>query len=140
MKKALLAAAVILAAGFTASAQDVEAEVRVSKAQAEGGRVYVAIFDSSEGLKKNKPFRTLTLEGSGGELSGEVILPPGEYYVSAYQDENGNGKLDTNFLGIPKEMVGIANFDGKGIPGGFDKHKFRVDEASPLVEIALMKI
>lgn len=140
MKKALLAAAVLALAGFGAFAQDVRAEVRVSNAQAGGGTVYVAIFDSSEGLKKNKPLKTLTLEGPGGEISAEVLLPAGDYYVSAYQDGNGNGKLDTNLLGIPKEYVGIANFDGKGIPGGFDKHKLRVDGSSPLVSISLMKI
>jgi uncharacterized protein (DUF2141 family) len=36
-------------------------------------------------------------------------LPAGEYAVAAYQDINGNGKLDRNFIGIPKEPVGVSN-------------------------------
>jgi uncharacterized protein (DUF2141 family) len=29
--------------------------------------------------------------------------------VAVFHDENGNGKLDTNFLGIPREGVGVSN-------------------------------
>ncbi|HJT01783.1 MAG TPA: DUF2141 domain-containing protein [Terriglobales bacterium] len=40
-------------------------------------------------------------------------VPPGTYAVSVFHDENLNGKLDTNFLGIPREGVG-ASYDAKG--------------------------
>ncbi len=30
-------------------------------------------------------------------------VPPGRYAASAYHDENDNGKLDRNFLGLPSE-------------------------------------
>lgn len=33
----------------------------------------------------------------------------GTYAISSFNDENGNGKLDTNFLGIPKEGTGASN-------------------------------
>lgn len=36
-------------------------------------------------------------------------LPTGEYAVSVFHDENNNKKMDTNFLGIPKEGVGASN-------------------------------
>jgi uncharacterized protein (DUF2141 family) len=36
-------------------------------------------------------------------------LPPGEYAAVAFQDVNGNGILDKNFLGIPKEPFGFSN-------------------------------
>ena len=36
-------------------------------------------------------------------------LPPGEYAISIYYDANGNGELDTNFIGIPKEPVALSN-------------------------------
>ena len=36
-------------------------------------------------------------------------LKPGTYAVSVLHDENANGRLDTNFLGIPKEGAGISN-------------------------------
>jgi uncharacterized protein (DUF2141 family) len=35
-------------------------------------------------------------------------LPPGRYAVQAYHDENENGTVDRNRLGIPKESVGFS--------------------------------
>lgn len=50
-----------------------------------------------------------------------------------------NEKLDTSFIGIPKEPVGLSNYDGKGIPGKFKKHKFTVSE-NLTVNIPLKKL
>ncbi|HTU45144.1 MAG TPA: DUF2141 domain-containing protein [Bryobacteraceae bacterium] len=36
-------------------------------------------------------------------------LPPGRYAVAVLHDENRNGKLDRNFLHVPKEGFGFAN-------------------------------
>lgn len=62
------------------------------------------------------------LDAHGGQLRGErvaitastttVVLglhPPGRYAVRAYQDENGNGRLDLGLFRIPKEGVGSSN-------------------------------
>ena len=36
-------------------------------------------------------------------------LPAGKYAIAVIHDENGNHKLDRNFLGIPREGFGFAN-------------------------------
>ena len=36
-------------------------------------------------------------------------LPPGQYAVQTFHDENGNKKVDRNFIGLPKEGVGFSN-------------------------------
>jgi len=36
-------------------------------------------------------------------------VAPGEYAVSVFHDENSNGKLDRNFMGMPKEGVGASD-------------------------------
>jgi len=36
-------------------------------------------------------------------------VPPGVCAFNIAHDENGNGKLDTNFIGIPKEGTGCTN-------------------------------
>ncbi|MCX2763828.1 DUF2141 domain-containing protein [Aquimarina muelleri] len=36
-------------------------------------------------------------------------FPYGEYAISCFYDANNNKKMDTNFLGIPKEKVGASN-------------------------------
>ena len=46
---------------------------------------------------------------SKGSYQRSFDIPPGTYAVKLHIDENENGKLDTNFLGIPKEQYGISN-------------------------------
>ena len=46
---------------------------------------------------------------SKGSYQRSFDIPSGTYAVKLHIDENENGKLDTNFLGIPKEQYGISN-------------------------------
>jgi uncharacterized protein (DUF2141 family) len=57
------------------------------------------------------------------EFSG---VAPGTYAISVFHDENSNGELDNNFVGIPREGVGASN-DAKGHfgPPKFDAAAFR---------------
>jgi uncharacterized protein (DUF2141 family) len=43
-------------------------------------------------------------------------IPPGTYAIAVVHDENMNGKLDTNLLGIPTEGYAFSN-DAKGLLG-----------------------
>lgn len=36
-------------------------------------------------------------------------IPPGKYAMVVIHDENMNGKLDTNWLGVPNEGYGFSN-------------------------------
>ena len=36
-------------------------------------------------------------------------LAPGRYALSAFHNENDNGELDTNLLGVPSEGYGFGN-------------------------------
>lgn len=60
----------------------------------------------------------------------EVILGerPGTHAVALFHNENGDGKLDTNFIGIPREDVGVSNnqFRANG-PPNWDDAKFNVN-------------
>lgn len=44
-----------------------------------------------------------------GTVAFDMALPPGTYALSAFQDINGNRRLDTNFMGIPTEASGSSN-------------------------------
>ena len=75
------------------------------------GQIYVAVYDRPETFPTAGQQRTgRILEASA---QGLVVhfedLPPGEYAAVAFQDVNGNGKLDKNFLGMPKEPYGFSN-------------------------------
>jgi uncharacterized protein (DUF2141 family) len=68
-------------------------------------------------------------------------VPPGEYAVAVFHDENGNNDLDRNFLGIPSEGTGASN-DARGFmgPPPYDGARFQfpetVNEARLIVRIA----
>ena len=57
-------------------------------------------------------------------------LAPGTYAVSVLHDENGNGKLDSNFLGIPTEGYGVSNNHTHSMSApSWDESKFEVKAA-----------
>jgi uncharacterized protein (DUF2141 family) len=53
-------------------------------------------------------------------------LKDGVYAVAFIHDENGNGKLDTNFIGIPVEGLGVSNNPRLFGKPTFDDAKFTV--------------
>ena len=114
------------------SAQNLTLEVRGIENVA--GKLYVAIYNSQETFMK-KP-----LAGFAVEVKDKVVsipckgLPAGTYAFSMYQDENGNGKLDTGAFGIPVEKFGFSN-DAEGVmdPPSYEKCSFTFSEDTTLV-------
>ena len=69
-------------------------------------------FDKEIAYKKVQAFKTKI---SNGILLVEVKLEPGKYGISLMDDENFNGKMDYNFIGIPKEGFGFSNYYHSGL-------------------------
>ena len=93
------------------------------------GQVFCALYSSAEGFPKDtqKAIRRDTSSISERKASCEFSgIEPGTYAASVFHDENSNGKLDTNFLGIPREGVGASN-DARGHmgPPKFDAAHFQ---------------
>jgi uncharacterized protein (DUF2141 family) len=105
-----------------------------------GGVVYLSVFNSETSYRKKEIFKTREVNPGSTTLSVSLDLPDGEYFFSAYQDSNNNGKCDTNLLGIPKEPVAISKYDGKGIPGGFHDHKVTVGANNSGLQLQLHKL
>jgi len=92
------------------------------------GLLRLALFRSPEGWPRD-PAKAVTTASVAISLPlTKVVLEgiePGTYAVSVFQDENSNGKLDRNFLGIPSEPYGFSN-DARASfgPPKFDKASF----------------
>jgi len=74
-------------------------------------------------------------------INNEVIvvidsLKFGEYAVKVFHDENKNGELDTDFLGIPDEDYGYSN-DATGWfgPPSWEKAKFIFNQPEMTIKI-----
>ena len=63
----------------------------------------------------------------------------GRYAAIAFHDENGNGKLDKNFLGVPTEPYGFSN-DAQGFlgPPTFDAAAVALGGGNEAIRIALV--
>lgn len=46
---------------------------------------------------------------SGSEATVTFEAPPGEVAVAVHHDANANGRMDANFLGIPREGWAVTN-------------------------------
>ena len=105
--------------------------VSVTGLRSDLGKVYLSLYHSAAGYPKepSSAFRLLT----GAIVKGKCVvefdgIPNGVYAIACFHDENDNGKLDTNLIGIPKEGTGASN-DAKGSfgPPKFRDAQFKVD-------------
>lgn len=132
LRKVLLAVLMQLVCSLALTAEnavkDNKVTVNISNIKSAEGQIILCIYDSSENYDKRIAFQEFNLKPEIDNVTFETQLPDGEYLVMLVQDINKNGKLDTSFIGMPKEPVGLSNYDGKGIPGKFKKHKFSVKE------------
>lgn len=61
-------------------------------------------------------------------------LKPGTYAIAVVHDENGNGKLDKNLVGIPTEGYGVSNNRTYALSSPkWDESKFTVTSKAPMV-------
>lgn len=73
------------------------------------GRIVLSVYDSPEHYRK-QPLQVLRVATATAQQHGiSVALPAGTYAITVYQDANGNGKIDRNFMGIPTELGGFSN-------------------------------
>lgn len=99
----------LLLTGNRLSAQN-ELHIHVSGVPNPQGVVRAALYDSKESFLS---FDRVLRNGSSG-IQGDstrIVLkgiPDGTYAVALFHDTNNNGKLDKNFLGIPKEAVAFS--------------------------------
>ena len=95
--------------------------VKVLNIRNSTGTVDCALFDSPVGfpidaLHSAMNVMVIKIRKTEARCDFEDI-PPGTYAITVIHDENMDGKLDTNWLGIPKEGYGFSN-DVKALLGG----------------------
>jgi uncharacterized protein (DUF2141 family) len=124
MLRVTIAAAALLGATATSPlAQDEPCDgihVRILDIRNSQGTVACALFESPEGfpiefLHSATNVVIMKIRKSQARCDFQDI-PPGTYAIAVVHDENMNGKLDTGFLGVPKEGYGFSN-DARALLG-----------------------
>jgi len=100
-----------------------ELKVVIANLESNKGVVIVNLLDKDE---KTVEAKTVKISDNTCTIIFKD-LPNGQYGISHIHDENGNGELDTNFIGMPKEGFGFSNDPkGKMGPPDFEEWLFTV--------------
>jgi uncharacterized protein (DUF2141 family) len=105
--------------------------------------LHLAIYSSKEVFESDRGDRPGPQPGIvagsiinvGTEFYKETFeIPAGTYVIGYYIDANENEKLDTNFIGIPKEQFGFSN-NARGTfgPPNFESASFTLDSYHKLL-------
>ena len=101
----LAACAVLLAA---TPALAVPLTITVAGVRNSTGDVLVAVCSERNFLKEHCEYNG-KVKAVQGAVSVTLEVPPGVWAVQAYHDEDQNGEVTLNALGIPKEGLGFSN-------------------------------
>jgi uncharacterized protein (DUF2141 family) len=130
-----------------------ELRVSVDGVRSDKGEILIGLFDHVDGFEHAIANATKDgLAADPGRLVGISIrakagvqsaafpqLAPGRYALVVVHDENDNGRLDTNALGVPTEGYGFSN-NAQGLLGApsFDAAAVTVGEEDVGVTISLI--
>lgn len=95
--------------------------------------------ESSEFKNKKKPFRIIEAPVKNKSQKIEFDnVPPGQYAIKVFLDENSDGVLNLSIFGIPKEKYGISR-DARGRFGlpEFEEASFLVNSQESVQSIVL---
>ncbi len=77
---------------------------------AKGGVLHVGLHpEPGAGFPGPSPLVNRDISPATAETILSFAVAPGAYAVAVHHDANSNGKVDANFLGIPKEGYGVSN-------------------------------
>jgi uncharacterized protein (DUF2141 family) len=106
------------------------------------GQAMCALFSSAKDFPKNAAeaiARAQSDIAQGHAVCEFHGVASGRFAVSVFHDENSNGKMDTNFMGIPREGVGASNnAHGHFGPPKFDAAAFQYDGGRLVLAITIM--
>lgn len=108
------------------------------------GKARVLIFSSKskKGFPsdQNSAFIKKIVEIKNQQIALEFDdIPFGDYAISVHHDKNNDGKVNTNWIGIPKEGLGCSN-DAKGNygPPKFEQAKFTLNSQEKIIKINIV--
>ncbi|QSP93965.1 MipA/OmpV family protein [Marinobacter salinisoli] len=123
----------------TAHAADLSVNVRNLPDE---GTVVLQVYDDADAFGDfRNPAREVRYPIAPGDSYLIPDVPEGEIAVLVYLDENDNRALDRNFIGIPREPVGLSNnYQPKG-PPTFKQASFMMEAgATTNLDIELYKV
>ena len=147
------ARALLIVVLWTTTAQAAELRLRVKGVRSDAGELLIGLYASPEGFAGAIANATtnglapdkgrligLAIRAKAGDQSAAFTeLAPGRYAVIVVHDENDNGRLDANALGVPIEGYAFSN-DARGFLGApsFAAASVSVGEGDACITLSLL--
>jgi uncharacterized protein (DUF2141 family) len=110
--KSILLAGLLFSAAVSA-AESPNLRVIATNVRSDAGQVIVWVYDNKDDWLSDRyrTFKSVKVAGNrvGDSVTLELLLPPGEYALSVFQDVDNDTKLKSNFIGLPKEPAALSN-------------------------------
>lgn len=137
MKRRILPALLALAASVP-PAHAADLTIQVDNVRSGDGQVMVALYDGAATFLRQPVRRASAAAGAGSTTLVVRDLAPGDYGIAVYHDANGNGRMDTNMMGIPVEPFAFGR-DAQGTmgPPAFDAVKLAVPSGGLATRVTL---
>ncbi len=130
---------VVLACVAACQAKAADLTVTLHDVRARTGLLKLAVVDSQAGWDgQAKPVRAEAAPPQGDTATFVFKdLEAGAYAVLVTHDENGNGKLDSNMIGMPVEAYGFSNNPRVMRKPTWDEARFEVGAQDAAIDITL---
>ncbi len=101
----------LLLTGVGVPAEAGVVEIHVKGIASPEGRLFVGLFRPEDDFPQQKQaYQGVVVVVENQETATRFAdVPDGTYAVAVYHDTNGNGELDRNLFGVPKEDYGFSN-------------------------------
>src|SRR5690242_13711085 len=90
--------------------------IKITDLRTHKGQLIFGVFRTADGFptESQKSVNWQIKPADSTDAGADTVtftcqLPPGRYGASVLHDENKNGKMDKNFVGIPQEGYGVTN-------------------------------
>ena len=96
---------------FDAYTQHVK--LKVTDMKSTKGKIIIILFKDNETFENERSFRKIVFAKDGlknGAIELHFTIEPGIYGITLLDDEDSNGVMNKNFIGIPKEGFGFSNY------------------------------
>jgi uncharacterized protein (DUF2141 family) len=143
----------VLAVLVAVPAQAAELRLTIQGVRSDAGELLIGLYASPDGFAcalanasksglvadKGRLVGLSIRANAGAQSTVFTQLPPGRYAAVVIHDENDDGRLDANELGVPTEGYGFSN-DAQGFLGApsFDAAAVTIGEADVRTAISLI--
>ncbi len=133
MKTVILTLALAISALFATAQDGITLTVEVNNATSDGGTMNYGLYTSDQFMKAAPEMAASIKIVDGKAIAIFENVQPGEYAVMVFHDKNGNGEMDYENNGMPKEQYGMSNNNMSYGPPQFSDAAINLTEDQKIV-------